>query len=63
MKKNEYISPSLKVTFIEPNIHILAGSPKGTNITDLGVSDQTAPNDMEGRSRHTSLWDDDESEE
>ena len=63
MKKNEYISPSLEVTFIKTNIQILAGSPQGTNIAGLGISDQAAPNDMEGRSRSKTVWDDEEEEE
>jgi hypothetical protein len=63
MKKNAYISPSVEITAIAICTHILEGSPTGTNIDDLGVSDTDAPEDMIGRGRRNDVWMDEEEEE
>ena len=56
MKKNEYFSPSIVLIDSSTESDILASSPTGTNIDDLGVAKDDAPANMEGRSR--SLWSD-----
>ena len=61
MKKIHYIAPAISQEAI--CIQLLAGSPKGTNIDDLGVSDQPAPGDMEGHSRNFSVWDDEDEDD
>ena len=61
MKKNEYFSPSIELIDSSTESDILASSPTGTNIVDLGVATVDAPTGMEGRSR--SLWSDVEEDE
>ncbi len=64
MKKNAYISPSVGIEVVATELHILAGSDSltGTNIDDLGVAEEDAPADMEGRSRRHNVWEDEEEE-
>ena len=54
MKKIHYIAPAISQEAI--GIQLLAGSPKQTNINDLGVSNDV----FTGTGRSRSFWDDDE---
>ena len=60
MKKIHYIAPAISQEAI--CIQLLAGSPKGTNIDDLGVKNE-APTEMVGRSRDFSVWDDEDEDD
>lgn len=64
MKKLAYISPEIWVTLIDTKIHVLAGSPTGTDVEGLDVEEEDAPEDMEGRSRRRrNQWDDEQDEQ
>ena len=60
MKKIAYIAPTTEVTTINTHWHILAGSPTKTNVDDLPISEDPAPEEMEGHSRRRTVWDDEE---
>lgn len=56
MNKRIYIAPTIEIETALTELYILAGSPKGTNIEGLGVSDEAASTEMVGRSRQ-GAWD------
>jgi hypothetical protein len=62
MKKKAYLSPEVMVTAIHTAQLVMGSKLKGTSINGLGVAEEDAPEEMEGRSRRRrrSAWEEEE---